>query len=71
MRYDQWFVLRLLVTREKLEVSMKDFLRYFLGPVACSLLTPIGNVYKSSKSDFYNMLGKEYQSGAKNQSNTS
>ena len=50
---------RLLVIREKREVSMKDFLRYSLGPVAWSLATPIGNVYKFTKSDLLTCLEKK------------
>ena len=40
----------------KREVSMKDFLKYSLSPVAWSLATPIGNVYKSTKSDLLTWL---------------
>lgn len=50
---------RLLVIREKREVSIKDFMNHSLGPAIWSLATPIGTFY---------MLGKENQSG---QSNTS
>ena len=50
---------RSLVIREKREVSMKDFLRYSLGPVAWSLATPIGNVYKSTKLDLFTYLEKK------------
>ena len=50
---------RLLVIQEKHEVSMKDFLRYLLGLVAWSLATPIGNVYKSTKSDLLTCLEKK------------
>ena len=35
---------------------MKDFLKYSLSPVAWSLATPIGNVYKSTKSDLLTWL---------------
>ena len=50
---------RLLVTQEKREVSMKDFLRYSLRPGAWSLATPIGNVYKFTKSDLLTSLEKK------------
>ena len=42
--------------REKNEVSMKNFLRYALGPVAWSLTTPTKNVSKSAKSDLLTCL---------------
>ena len=50
---------RLLVIQEKREVSMKDFWRYSLSPVAWSLATPIGNVYKSTKSVLLTCLEKK------------
>ena len=40
----------------KREVSMKDFLKYSLSPVAWSLDTPIGNVCKYIKSDLLTWL---------------
>ena len=68
IRADRVLLAWLLVIRGKSKVSMKDFLRYSLGPVAWPLATPIGNAYKSTKRYLINMLGKENQSG---QSNTS
>ena len=50
---------RLLVIRKKREVSMNDFLRYSLGPVAWSLVNPFGNVYKSTKSDLLTCFEKK------------
>ena len=50
---------RLLVIRKKREVSMNDFLRYSLGPVAWSLFNPFGNVYKSTKSDLLTCFEKK------------
>ena len=59
IRADRDLFARLLVIREKREVSMKDFLSYSLGPAAWSLATPIGNVYKSAKSDILTCLEKK------------
>ena len=59
IRVDRDLFARLLVIREKRGVSMKDFLSYSLGPAAWSLATPIGNVYKSAKSDILTCLEKK------------
>ena len=50
---------RLLVIREKREVSIKDFMKHSLGPAIWSLATPIGNFYKSRKSDVLTCLEKK------------
>ena len=59
IRADRDLFARLFVIRDKREISMKDLLRYSLGPVAWSLATPITNVYKSTKSDLLTCLEKK------------
>ena len=59
IRADRDLFARLLVIRETREVSMKDFVGYSLAPVAWSLVTAIGNVYKSTKSDLLTCLEKK------------
>ena len=56
IRADRDLFARLLVIQEKREVSMKDFLGCLLGPVAWSLATVIGNVFKYTKSDLLTCL---------------
>ena len=59
IRADRDLFARLFVIRDKREISMKDLLRYSLGPFAGSLATPITNVYKSTKSDLLTCLEKK------------
>ena len=59
IRADRDLFSQLLVIRERREVSKKDFFRYSLGPVAWSLATPTGNVYRSTKSDLLTCLEKK------------
>ena len=47
---------RLLVIREKRGVSISELLRHSLGPVAWSLTTPEGRIYKFVKSKLLNAL---------------
>ena len=42
---------RLLVIREKCDVSMKDFLKYSLDPVTWSQVTPLGKENQSGQSN--------------------
>ena len=47
---------RLLVIRENRRISIKELLQYSLGPVAWSLATPEGNIFKSVESKLQNAL---------------
>ena len=59
IRADRDLFAWLLVIRETREVSMKDFVGYSLAPAVWSLLTAIGNVCKSTKSDLLTCLEKK------------
>ena len=50
IRADRNLFARLLVIQEKREISLKELLRFSLGPIAWSLATPTGTIYKSVKS---------------------
>ena len=41
---------RLLIIRGKCGISMNEVLQYSLGPIAWSLATPDGSIFKSVKS---------------------
>ena len=56
IRADRALFTRLLVIREKRGVSIKELIQYFLGPIAWSLATPKGNIFKSVKSNLRNAL---------------
>ena len=56
IRADRSLFARLLVIREKRGLSMKELLQFSLGPIAWSLATPDGNIYKSVKSKLLTAL---------------
>ena len=56
IRADRSLFARLLVIREKRGLSIKELLKFSLGPVAWSLATPDGNIYKSTKSKLLTAL---------------
>ena len=47
---------RILILQEKRSVSTRELLKYSLGPIAWSLATPEGRIYKSVKSKLLNVL---------------
>ena len=53
---DRSFFARILVIHEKRRVSTRELLQYSLGPIAWSLATPDGNIYKSVKSKLLNIV---------------
>ena len=53
---DRSFFARILILQEKRSISTRELLRYSLGPIAWSLATPEGNIYKSVKSKLLNAL---------------
>ena len=55
-RIDYALFARLLVIREKRGVNIKELLQYSLGPIAWSLATPKGNIFKPVKSKLQNAL---------------
>ena len=50
IRADRELFARLLIIREKRGINIKELLKYSLGPIAWSLATPQGNIFKSVKS---------------------
>ena len=53
---DRSFFARILILQEKRNISTRELLQYSLGPIAWSLATPEGNIYKSVKSKLLNGL---------------
>ena len=53
---DRSFFTRILILQEKRRISTRELLKYFLGPIAWSLATPEGSIYKSLKSKLLNVL---------------
>ena len=62
IRADCELFARLLIIREKRGISIKELLKYSLGPVACSLATPQGNIFKSVKSKLLKALEQKITS---------
>ena len=58
---DRSFFARILVIQEKRSISTRELLQYSLGPIAWSLATPDGNIYKSVKSKLLNALEDKIQ----------
>ena len=56
IRADRELFARLLIIREKRGISIKELLKYSLGPIAWSLATPQGNIFKSVKSKLLKAL---------------
>lgn len=56
IRADRNLFARLLVICEKREISLRDLLKFSLGPIAWSLATPAGTIYKSVKSKLLTSL---------------
>ena len=48
--------MRILILQEKRSISTRELLKYSLGPIAWSLATPEGSIYKSVKSKLLNEL---------------
>ena len=53
---DRSFFARILILQEKRSISRRELLKYSLGPIAWSLATPEGSIYKSVKSKLLNVL---------------
>ena len=58
---DRSFFARILVIQEKRSISTMELLQYSLGPIAWSLATPNGSIYKSVKSKLLNALEDKIQ----------
>ena len=56
IRADRQLFARLLMIRKKRGISIKKLLKYSLGPIAWSLATPQGNIFKSVKSKLLKTL---------------
>jgi len=56
IKADRSFFARILILQEKRNISTKELLKYSLGPIAWSLATPEGSIYKSVKSKLLNAL---------------
>ena len=56
IRADRELFARLLIIREKRGISIKELLKHSLGPIAWSLATPQGNIFKSVKSKLLKAL---------------
>ena len=53
---DQSFFAGILILQEKGSISPRELLKHSLGPIAQSLATPEGSIYKSVKSKLLNVL---------------